>query len=164
MMRVTVIEDPKPSQAKVRFQAGGEWCTCYIQGDAWESSECEQLYADWSRTPGALSHFLAERIEDDALPWHGATADPWQDSNSACAFKDTLSHKAPEGLWVGFRLAPKRTRNPKCFRGIRYFVAWRPGSAPPCSEVLERRFLFSPPVSAPAAPAASDVPLPFGLA
>ena len=163
-MRVTVIEDPKPSQATVRFQVGGELCACYIQGDAWESPECEQLSADWSRTPGALSHFLAERIEDDALPWHGATADPWQDPNSACAFKDTLSHKATEGLWVGFRLAPKRTRNPKCFRGIRYFVAWRPGSAPPCSELHERRFLFNPPVSAPAAPEASDVPLPFGLA
>ena len=160
MMRATVIEQPSSSQPKVRFQVGGQGCTCYIQGDAWESPECEQLCADWSRTPGALSHFLAEKVEDEALPWHGATADPWQDPN-ATVFKDTLSHKAPEGLWVGFRVAPKRTRNPMCFRGIRYFVAWKPGSSPPCSELHERRFLFRPPVSA---PAASTVPLPFGLA
>ena len=37
MMRVTVIEDPKPSQPKVNFKVGGEWCTCYIQGNNWES-------------------------------------------------------------------------------------------------------------------------------
>ena len=98
------------------------------------------------------------------MPKHGARADPWQQPDTTCNFKDVLSQIAPEGLWVGFRLAPKRTKNPKCFRGIRYFVAWKPGPSPPCSELQlhESRLHFTPP--SPTAPAATDVPLPFGLA
>ena len=163
MMRATVVADPKPPQAKVRFQVGGERCTCYIPGDAWESPECEQLYADWSRTPGSLwETLLAVKIDDDALPWYGAKAErpTYRDINKP--WKDLVARRAPDGLYVGFRLAPKQTRNPKCFRGIRYFAAWKPGSAPPCSDLHEVRLLLRPP--SPPAPAASDVPLPFGLA
>ena len=129
MMRVTVIEDPKPSQPKVNFKVGGEWCTCYIQGNAWEPG-CEELYSEWSRTTtGHRGRSLVSKIDDETLPWHGAVA-----HKVSIAFGETndpLGTYYPNGLWVGCRLAPKRTRNPKCFRGIRYFVAWKPGSKPP---------------------------------
>ena len=163
MMRVTVIEDPKPSQAKVRFQVGGEWCTCYIQGDAWEP-ECRELYTEWSRTPGHPREvLLSVKIDDETVPWHGAMTHGVDllYPKGVTGHNRWLDQVYPDGLWVAFRLAPKRTKNLKCFRGIRYFVAWKPGSAPPCSELHERRFLFTPPVSA---PEASTVPLPFGLA
>ena len=93
------------------------------------------------------------------MPWHGA----YDHGGSVVEGKPNvwLEHKYPHGIWVAFRLAPKRTRNPKCFRGIRYFVAWKPGSKPPFEELHEVEFLVSPPP--PVAPAASDVPLPFGL-
>ena len=159
MMRVTVIEDPTPSQAKVNFKVGGEWCTCYIQGNAWEPG-CEELYTEWSRTPDRhRDSGIISKIKDETLPWHGAYDHGW----SVAEGKPNawVEEKYPHGLWVAFRLASKRTRNPKCFRGIRYFVAWKPGSKPPFEELHEVKFLVSPPP--PVAPDASEVPLPFGL-
>ena len=158
MMRVTVIEDPKPSQPKVNFKVGGEWCTCYVQGNAWEPG-CEELYTRWSPPPKhGAGHIL--KIKDDTLPWHGCVY------YHGCVRDGKpevwIEEKYPHGLWVASRLASKRTRNPKCFRGIRYFVAWKPGSKPPFEELHEITYLLSPP--SPVAPDASEVPLPFGLA
>ena len=147
MMRVTVIEDPKPSQPKVRFQVGGEWCTCYIQADAWEP-EREEVYVDWSRTPGHPREvLLSVKIDDETAPWHGAMTYGATHIGPVTGHNKWLDQVHPYGLWVAFRLAPKRTRNRKCFRGIRYFVAWKPGSAPPCSELHEVRLLASFPSS-----------------
>jgi hypothetical protein len=158
MMRVTVIENPKPSQPKVNFKVGGEWCTCYVQGNAWEAG-CEELYNEWARTPNDQGRSFASKVDDDTLPWHGAAA-----HKASVAFgqpNDPLDTCYPNGLWVGSRLAHKRTRNPKCFRGIRYFVAWKPGSRPPFEELHGVLLLLKPP--SPTAPEASEVPLPFGL-
>ena len=112
MMRVTVIEDPKPSQAKVRFQVGGEWCTCYIQGDAWEP-ECEELYTEWSHTPGHLREvLLSVKIDDETVPWHGAMTHKCSYIGSVHGHNVWLDQVYPDGIWVAFRPAPKRTRNP----------------------------------------------------
>ena len=69
----------------------------------------------------------------------------------------------PEGLWVAYRLQLKRTRNPSCFRSNRYFVAWKPGSAPPYpAETLhEATFLLW--ASEVTAPLPSEVPWPKKL-
>ena len=159
MMRVTVIEDPKPSQPKLNFKVGGEWCTCYVQGNAWEPG-CEELYSEWSRTPSdSRERSLVSKIDDETLPWHGVLS---HNVSVVLGEPNTWLEKVyPHGLWVGSRLAQKRTRNPKCFRGIRYFVAWKPGSKPPFEELREITYLLSPP--SPVAPDASEVPLPFGL-
>ena len=156
MMRVTVIEDPKPPQPKVRFQVGGEWCTCYVQGNAWEPW-CEQVFTDWCPPPKHGEGHTA-RVKDDTLPWHGCVH--WNDRLGDG--KEWIEKHHPHGLWVGSRLAQKRTMNPKCFRGIRYFVAWKPGSKPPFEELHEISYLLWP--ARPwFSPEASEVPLPFGL-
>ena len=159
MMRVTVIENPKSSQPKVNFKVGGEWCTCYIQGNAWEPG-CEELYKEWCppRNHGA-GRLL--RVKDDTLPWHGCVyhCGCLEDGKPAV----WIEENHPHGLWVGSRLAHKRTKNPKCFRGIRYFVAWKPGSKPPFEELHEISYLLWPASIPRLSPEASEVPLPFGL-
>ena len=97
-------------------------------------------------------------MKDDTLPWHGCTY--WNDRLGDG--KEWIEKHYPHGLWVGSRLAHKRTRNPKCFRGIRYFVAWKPGSKQPFEELHEISYLLWP--ACPRfSPEASEVPLPFGL-
>ena len=161
MMRVTVIENPKPSQPKVNFKVGGEWCTCYIQGDAWEPG-CEELYTEWCKTTAhRCASNTIKKIDDETLPWNGAGA---YFCSVVCGEPNTWgAHVYPYGLWVGSHLAKKRTRNPKCFRGTRYFVAWKPGSEPPfpSEELHDVKLLVSPTCSL--APDASTLPLPFGL-
>jgi hypothetical protein len=162
-MRVTVIENPKPSQQKVNFKVDGEWCTCYVQGDAWEPG-CEQVYDDWLRTPGCLKSQTTsthKTVMDDTTPWYGAVvcdgvAPTWPHGNHYYVQKEN-----PGGLWVGCRLSAKRTRNPKCFRGVRYFVAWLPGTEPPCSVDAGLEYVMRAPFPQP--PRASEVPPPFGL-
>ena len=109
---------------------GKEAC-CYVQGNAWGSPSCDNIFQEWSRTPGVNRQVWVNEatnvINNSSLPWHQALAI----SRIVSKKYRELDMLTPEGLWVAYRLQLKRTRNPSCFRSNRYFVAWKPGSTPP---------------------------------
>ena len=109
---------------------GKEAC-CYVQGNAWDSPSWEDMFQEWSRTPGVNRQVWVNEatnvINNSSLPWHQALAI----SRIVLKKYQELDNLTPEGLCVAYRLQLKRTRNPSCFRSNRYFVAWKPGSTPP---------------------------------
>ena len=77
MMRVTVIEKPS-SEERVMVTRDGKEACCYVQGNAWDSPSCEDLFAGWSRTSGVNRQVWVNEatnvINDSSLPWHKALA------------------------------------------------------------------------------------------
>ena len=94
-------------------------------------------------------------ISDSSMPWH-----------QCLALVDTTARDhddlrcVQDGLWVAYHLRKNRMRNPQCFRGTRYWVCWKPGSAP--SQLCDVSFLTLP-ASDVQPPRPEEVPLPRGL-
>ena len=140
-MLVTVIDKPRSEERVMVAHEGKEAC-CYVRGNAWDSPSCEDMFQEWSRTPGVNRQVWVNEatnvINNSSLPWHKALVI----SRIVPKTYQELDMLTPEGLWVAYRLQLKRTRNPSCFRSNRYFVASKPGSTPPYPVVHDATFLL----------------------
>ena len=77
LMRVTVIDQPSSEERVMVTHEGKETC-CYVQGNAWDSPSCEDIFQEWSRAPGVNRQVWVNEatnvINDSSLPWHQALA------------------------------------------------------------------------------------------
>ena len=77
MMRVTVIDKPSSEERVMVTHEGKEAC-CYVQGNAWDWPSCEDIFQEWSRTPGVSRQVRVNEatnvINNRSLPWHQALA------------------------------------------------------------------------------------------
>ena len=160
-MLVSTFEWPDKTHARLQFEQDGRDCSFYVQETAWFSNECEEAWKSWKQLYTGVSSMLHKRhkrsINDPAVPWHQCmslvlTTDKDHDE----------LRSVQDGLWVASYLQRKRTRNAHCYRGTRYWVAWRPSSSPPLelSQLSNVCFLTLPPVEP---PRPEDVPLPRRL-
>ena len=155
MMQVEAFEVPETAQRVRIVREGGLDASCFIQANSWHPG-CEVAWKNWTQfaTGVNLRNASIACIMDDTLPWHRAlalketTAQDYVDL-SACS----------EGLWVGFRLQLRRTRNAACFRSHRYWVCWKPSAEPPVpiDSIYDVRFLVLQPFGS-KAPEPEDVP------
>ena len=56
----------------------GTQACCYVQGNAWDSQSCVNIFQEWSRTPGVNRQVWVDEatnaINDSSLLWHQALA------------------------------------------------------------------------------------------
>ena len=139
-MNVSTFDCPMERHERLQFVGSdGEGCSFYVQETSWHSNECESC---WNT---GVSRELQDRhttyIQDRSTPWCQSLAlvetTPSDQDDLRCV---------QDGIWVGCRLQKKRTRNPQCFRGTRYWVCWKPGSPHPreLSQLYDVSFLTMP--------------------
>ena len=163
-MNVSTFDFPVERQERLQFMgSNGEDCSFYVQETSWHSNECESCWKNWNGLYAGVSRELQDRhttyIQDRSTPWYQSLAlvetTPSDQDDLRCV---------QEGIWVGYRQQKKRTRNPQCFRGTRYWVCWKPGSPPPheLSQLYDVSFLTMP-ASPAQAPCPEDAPIPGRL-
>lgn len=152
-MEVEIFEIPEsPQRVHIATERGD--AKCFIQANSWHSG-CDEVWKSWNQfATGVRTQRQFVSITDSTLPWHRALA-----LEKTTAQDHTELSACVDGLWVGYRLQLKRTRNVQCFRSHRYWVCWKPSAEPPVplSALYDVRFLVLQSVGS-NAPEPEDVP------